>query len=341
MDGTRIGILGGGAWGTALAIHLGGRGVPVGLWIHEEDLVLRMRRRRDNPLYLPGHEVPASVLPTGDVGEAVDGVALVVFAVPSPFARAVHEALAPSLPPGVPVVVATKGIEEGTLLLPTQVAASCLPTGTAVAAVSGPSFAEEVARGVPTAVVAAAEEPSIATAVQARLSGETLRVYTTDDVVGVQVAAALKNVVAIAAGIVDGLGLGHNTAAALITRGLTEMRRLGIAMGASGETFAGLSALGDLVLTCTGSLSRNRQVGQALGRGERLTDVLVRMRHVAEGVGTTRSAWHLARRHEVTMPIVDEVHRILYEDGDPAEAVRRLMTRPLGREEPASLKDRP
>ncbi|HEX4823157.1 MAG TPA: NAD(P)H-dependent glycerol-3-phosphate dehydrogenase [Candidatus Polarisedimenticolaceae bacterium] len=341
VESARIGILGGGAWGTALAIHLSGRGVPVGLWIHEDDLVERMRQRRDNPIYLPGHEVPALVVPTGRVDEAVSGVALAVLAVPSPFAREVYRRLAPSLGSGVPVVVATKGIEEETLLLPTQVAAACLPAGTPVAALSGPSFAEEVARGVPTAVVAAAADPAVAATVQSLLSGETLRLYTTGDVVGVQVAAALKNVVAIAAGIVDGLGLGHNTAAALITRGLAEMRRLGVAMGASGETFAGLSALGDLVLTCTGSLSRNRQVGRALGRGERLRDVTARMRHVAEGVGTTRSAWHLARRHDVTMPIVDEVHRILYEEGDPAAAVRRLMTRPLGAEEPAGLREQP
>jgi glycerol-3-phosphate dehydrogenase (NAD(P)+) len=341
VEAKRVGIIGGGAWGTALAIHLGSRGVPVGLWIREEELVVRMRRRRDNPVYLPGIEVPAAVVPTGALDEAVAEASIVVFAVPTAFARSTYEALRGILDADATVVVATKGIEEDTLLLPTQVAAATLAPGTPLAAVSGPSFAEEVARGVPTAVVVAAAEPSIAAAVQAWLSGETLRLYTSSDVIGVQIAAALKNVVAIAAGIVDGLGLGHNTGAALITRGLAEMRRLGVAVGAHAETFSGLSALGDLVLTCTGSLSRNRQVGQALGRGERLADVTARMRHIAEGVGTTRSAWHLATRHAVAMPIVEEVHRILYEDGDPAEAVRRLMTRPLGTEEPAEIRERP
>jgi glycerol-3-phosphate dehydrogenase (NAD(P)+) len=336
-----VGIVGGGAWGTALAIHLGKRGTPVRLWMREAELIDRMRRRRDNPVYLPGLEVPSQVVPTGVIGEAVDGAALVVLAVPTSFARAVYADLRPVLAAGVPVVVAAKGIEKETLLLPTQVAAATLGPPTPVAAVSGPSFAEEVARGVPTAVVVAAEDPAVAADVQARLSGDTLRLYTSGDVIGVQIAGALKNVVAIASGIVDGLGFGHNTAAALITRGLAEMRRLGVALGAAPETFSGLSALGDLVLTCTGTLSRNRRVGQALGRGERLADVIGRTRQVAEGVATTRSAWQLARRHDVSMPIVEEVHRILYEDGEPGEAVRRLMTRPLGAEEPASLRERP
>jgi glycerol-3-phosphate dehydrogenase (NAD(P)+) len=239
------------------------------------------------------------------------------------------------------VVVATKGIEETTLLLPTQVAGAILGDGTRIAAVSGPSFAEEVARGVPTAVVVAAEDLSLAEDVQARLSGQTLRLYTNTDVVGVQVAAALKNVVAIAAGIVDGLGFGHNTLAALITRGLVEMRRLGVAMGGAPETFSGLAGLGDLALTCTGGLSRNRHVGQALGRGERLDDIVASTRHVAEGVGTTRSARDLALRHGVEMPIVEEVYRMLYEDGSPREALGRLMARPLVAEERRAVKERP
>jgi glycerol-3-phosphate dehydrogenase (NAD(P)+) len=335
-----IAIVGGGAWGTALAVSLGERGVPVRLWMREDELVTRMRLRRDNPMYLPGIVVPDDVVPTADLAEALGGSSLVVFAVPTPFARALYGAMGPVLRSGVPVVIATKGIEEGSLLLPTQVAASCLASGTPVAAVSGPSFAEEVARGVPTAVVVAASDSALAGLIQARLSGGALRLYTNTDVVGVQVAAALKNVVAIAAGIADGLGFGNNTVAALVTRGLAEMRRLGLALGASAETFSGLAALGDLVLTCTGALSRNRQVGQALGHGERLADVTSRMQHVAEGVGTTRSAWDLARRHAVDMPIVEEVHRILYEDGVPREAVRRLMTRPLGSEERGAERER-
>jgi glycerol-3-phosphate dehydrogenase (NAD(P)+) len=324
-----IAIVGGGAWGTALAVHLAGRERGVRLWMREADLVARMKERRDNPVYLPGVEVPRSVAPTSELAEAVLGADLVVFAVPTPFARQIYAPLAGHLGPGVPVVVATKGIEEDTLLLPTQVASACLHPGASIAALSGPSFAEEVARGVPTAVVVASTDPALARRIQDGLAGDTLRLYTNTDVVGVQVAAALKNVVAIAAGIVDGLGFGQNTVAALVTRGLAEMRRLGVALGGAPETFSGLAALGDLVLTCTGGLSRNRQVGQALGRGERLDDVIGRMRHVAEGVRTARSARDLARRVGVEMPIVEEVYRILYEDGAPREAVRRLMTRPL------------
>jgi glycerol-3-phosphate dehydrogenase (NAD(P)+) len=316
-----------------LGVNLGRRGVPVRLWMHEEDLVRRMLERRDNPVFLPGIEIPESVVPTHDVATAAGGASLVVFVVPTPFARALYVRLRQRIPARVPVVVATKGIEEETLLLPAEVAAACLAEETPIAAMSGPSFAEEVARGVPTAVVIAAQDPGLARTIQERLAGESLRLYTNADVVGVQIAAALKNVVAIAAGIADGLGFGHNTVAALITRGLAEIRRLGVARGAVPETFSGLASLGDLVLTCTGGLSRNRQVGQALGRGERLADVVARMPHVAEGVRTARSARGLARSTGVEMPIVEEVYRILYEDGAPREAVKRLMTRPLGSED--------
>lgn len=333
MNPRPVAIVGSGAWGTALAVNLGRRGVPVSIWMHEEDLVRRMLDRRDNPVYLPGIEIPRGVSPTNDLGAAVAGASLVVFAVPTPYARSLYDRLRPHLGAGVPVVVATKGIEEESLLLPLEVAAERLPAATPIAAMSGPSFAEEVARGVPTAVVIAADEARLAREIQDRLSGETLRLYTNGDVVGVQIAAALKNVVAIAAGITDGLGFGHNTVAALVTRGLAEIRRLGVARGASPETFSGLASLGDLVLTCTGGLSRNRQVGQALGRGERLSDVVQRMSHIAEGVRTARSARDLAARAAVEMPIVEAVYRILYEDGDAGEAVRMLMTRPLASED--------
>jgi glycerol-3-phosphate dehydrogenase (NAD(P)+) len=328
-----IAIIGGGAWGTALAVNLAQRGVPVRLWMHEDELVRRMLARRDNPVFLPGVEIPDTVQPTHDIATALDGVSLVVFAVPTPFARALYGQLARRIGRGVPVVVATKGIEQDTLLLPMEVAKSCLAAGTPIAAMSGPSFAEEVARGVPTAIVIAARDAGLARAIQDRLAGETLRLYTNADVVGVQIAGALKNVVAIAAGVADGLGFGHNTLAALITRGLAEIRRLGVARGASPATFSGLASLGDLVLTCTGELSRNRHVGQALGRGERLSDVIARMPQVAEGVRTARSARDLARKAGVEMPIVEEVYRILYEEGVPREAVRRLMTRPLASED--------
>lgn len=341
MTPERIAIVGGGAWGTALAVSLSGRGVPVGLWMRETELVQRMRERRDNPVYLPGIEIPPSVHPEESLAQAVDRASFVIFAVPTRFAREVYLELRPVLPAGAPVVVATKGIEEGSLLLPTQVATEGLAPGARIAAISGPSFAEEVARGFPTAVVVAADDPALAAEVQAGLSGQALRLYTNADVVGVQVAAALKNVVAIAAGIVDGLGFGHNTMAALVTRGLAEMRRLGLAMGGASETFSGLAGLGDLALTCTGGLSRNRQVGQALGKGERLADIVAGTRHVAEGIGTTRSAHDLALRHDVDMPIVDEVYRTLYEDGSPKEAVSRLMARPVGSEERSARQERP
>jgi glycerol-3-phosphate dehydrogenase (NAD(P)+) len=337
MNAEPIAIVGGGAWGTALAVSLGRRGVPVRLWMYEDDLVRRMIVRHDNPVYLPGVEIPETVAPTHDLATAVAGATLVVSAVPTPFARA----LAREIAPGVPVVVATKGIEEDTLLLPTEVAASCLAPHTPIAAISGPSFADEVARGVPTAIVVASVDAALARRVQDRLAGDTLRLYTNADAVGVQIAAALKNVVAIAAGIADGLEFGHNTLAALITRGLAEIRRLGVARGAHPDTFSGLASLGDLVLTCTGGLSRNRQVGQALGRGERLSDVIARMAHVAEGVRTARSARDLARKTHVEMPIVEEVYRILYEDGIPKEAVRRLMTRPLGPEDRPAIEGAP
>ena len=331
-----VAIVGGGAWGTALAVNLGGRGVPVRLWMHEPDLVRRMLARRDNPVFLPGIEIPESVVPTDALAGAVAGASLVMFAVPTPFARALYGQLRPLIAARVPVVVATKGIEEETLLLPLEVAAAALAEDAPLAVISGPSFAEELARGVPTAVVIAAKDVAFARSVQDRLAGESLRLYTNTDVVGVQIAAALKNVVAIAAGIADGLGFGHNTVAALITRGLAEIRRLGVARGASPETFSGLASLGDLVLTCTGGLSRNRQVGQALGRGERLADVVARMSHVAEGVRTARSARSLALKAGVEMPIVEEIYRILDEDSPPREAVRRLMMRPLGSEDRAT-----
>lgn len=333
MSPEPVAIVGGGAWGTALAVSLGKSGAPVAIWMHEDELVRRMVSRRDNPVYLPGIEIPDTVKPTTDLAAATLGASLVVFAVPTPYARALYDRLAPHLAAHVPVVVATKGIEEDTLLLPLEVATSRLGPAVPVAAMSGPSFAEEVARGVPTAVVIAAADAGLARSVQDRLSGETLRLYTNADVVGVQIAAALKNVVAIAAGIADGLGFGNNTVAAIVTRGLAEIRRLGVARGASAETFSGLASLGDLVLTCTGALSRNRQVGQALGRGERLADLLAKTSHVAEGVRTARSARDLAALAGVEMPIVEEVYRILYEDGVPRDAVRRLMTRPLASED--------
>ncbi len=322
-------VLGGGAWGTALAVHLAGRGVPVRLWIREPEMVESVRVRRENPDFLPGVLIPEGVTPIDRLDGAGDDLEMVIGVVPSLFAREVYTELAPRLATGVPVVLATKGIEEGTLALPLDVAREILGKTRPAAVLSGPSFAAEVARGVPTALVVASRDDDLASRVQQHLAGVTLRVYTNRDEVGVQLAGALKNVIALAAGVLDGLGLGLNSQAALITRGLAEITRLGLAVGGRPSTFSGLAGIGDLVLTCTGALSRNRTVGQALGRGERLRDILERSRSVAEGVDTTRSAKELARRAGVEMPIVEETYRILYENASAREAVTRLMRRPL------------
>lgn len=333
MSGETVAVVGGGAWGTALAIHLASIGRRVGLWIYEEDLVERMRKRRDNPVYLPGIEIPDSVRPDADLPSAVSGADLVVVAVPSAHARSVHRTLVPWVPRSVPVVVTAKGIEAGTLALPIEVARQEHGDDRRLAVLSGPSFAEEVARGLPTAVVIASDDAALTLSLRDLVAGRSLRVYANHDPIGVQVAGALKNVIAIAAGLAEALGVGRNALAALITRGLAEIQRLGVAMGGDPATFSGLAGLGDLVLTCTGDLSRNRRTGLALGRGERLADLVARSPHVAEGVTTAGSARDLARKLGVELPIVDEVWRVLYDEGSPREAVDRLLGRPLGSEE--------
>jgi glycerol-3-phosphate dehydrogenase (NAD(P)+) len=332
-------VIGAGAWGTALAIHLARIGHPVRQWVYEADLAERFRVHRDNPDYLPGVEIPAAVTPFRDLGEAVDGVGLAIAAVPSQYARGVYGDLSATLPAEAVLVSATKGIEETSLALPLAVAAEAVGGRRPLAVLSGPSFAREVADGLPVALVAASDRPEIADRVQETFASPTFRVYTNNDPIGVQVAGALKNVMAIAAGAVDGLGMGTNCMAALVTRGLAEITRLGTAMGGAFETFSGLAGLGDLVLTCTGRLSRNREVGQRLGRGEKLAEILRQTRSVAEGVRTTISARQLARMIEVEMPIVEQVYRILYEERDPREAVSELMTRPLRHESPGRPAD--
>lgn len=336
MNGGPVGVIGAGAWGTAFAIHLARVGVPVRLWVREEEVLHRIRGRRDNARFLPGIAIPEAVAATPSLSEAVSGASLAVLMVPTPFARSVYRSLAPHLGWETPVAVAAKGIEDDTLELPLAVVRQELGAPRGGAVLSGPSFAAEVARGSPTALVVASDDPALAASIQDRLSSETLRLYTNEDVVGVQVAGALKNVIAIAAGVAAGLGLGGNTGAALLTRGIAEIARLGVALGGRAETFSGLAGLGDLVLTCNGELSRNRRVGLALGRGERLDDVLAQSVHVAEGVRTARSARRLAKRHGVEMPIVEEVCRLLDDETSPAEAVRRLMRRPLVPEDAGS-----
>lgn len=322
-------VIGGGAWGTALAIHVAGLGHPVGLWVRDADLAQWMRRHRDNPVYLPGVRLPSAITVHDRLVDAAASCEGVLAVVPTPFSREVLGALRPVLSRGVPVVLANKGIEEHTLALPLEIASEALGEEVPIALLSGPSFAPELARGRPTAVVAASGDPQLARWVQSTLSGGSLRVYTNDDTVGVQVAGALKNVMAIAAGVVHGMEMGHNAIAGLVTRGLAELTRLGVALGGRPATFSGLAGLGDLVLTCTGELSRNRRVGEGLARGERLQDVLSHSRSIAEGVRTTRSARALALGAGVAMPIVEEVHRLLFEGGSPEQAVARLMSRPL------------
>ena len=329
MDNPVIAIVGGGAWGTALAIHLSRKDCPVRLWIRETELVARMRERHDNPVYLPGIPVPDAVVPFEEIGATVGGVDLVVVAVPSQFVRGVYREMVADTAPTTRVVVACKGIEEDTLALPVDVAIDELGHSQRMAVLSGPTFAEEVASGRPSAVVVASSDESVGREVQQRLSSPTLRLYTNGDPVGVQIAGALKNVIAIGTGISESLGMGTNARAAIITRGLAEISRLGIRVGGQASTFSGLAGLGDLVLTCTGALSRNHTVGQRIGHGERLQDILDRSRSVAEGVPTTRSARRLARKVGIDMPLVEELHRILFEDGPPLEAMERLMTRPL------------
>ncbi|MCP3982427.1 MAG: NAD(P)-dependent glycerol-3-phosphate dehydrogenase [bacterium] len=329
----RLGVIGGGAWGTALALHAARCGHRVTQWIREADVVEGIRERGDNPRFLPGFPYPQELAVTDRLADACDAAELLVAAVPSQYARAVYAELAPQVESRAPVVVASKGIEEDSLELPLDVAREALGPAQPLAVLSGPSFARELAAGQATAVAVASGDEGLARNVQNILSSTVLRLYTNPDPIGVQVAGALKNVIAIAAGIADSLELGSNTQAALITRGLAEIARLGVRLGGDAATFSGLAGLGDLVLTCTGELSRNRTVGRRLGAGERLDDILDASPAVPEGVRTTRSARSLAVREGVDMPIVCEVYGIIYEDGSPAESLARLMRRELKTEE--------
>jgi len=321
----RASVVGAGAWGTALANVLAQNGHEVTVWAHEPDVVQDINDVHENRAFLAGCPLDGRVRATSDAREAVDGAALIVVAAPSPHVRAVIRPITPRA--GTVVAVASKGIEHGTLALMTDVVAE--EWDAQVVALSGPSFAAEVASRQPTAVVAASADGSPAQRVQDWFSNDVFRVYTNADVVGVELGGALKNVMAVATGIAEGLAYGFNTRAALITRGLAEMARLGAALGASPATFAGLAGMGDLVLTCTGSLSRNRAVGVAIGQGMRLEDALAGKSTVAEGVNTTESASALAARHGVEMPIVEMVRRVLFERYDARRAVAELMTRDL------------
>ncbi len=331
-------MLGAGSWGTALAVLLAHKGLEVSLWARRAEMAGQLAQERENSLYLPGVSLPPSLIPTAHLEEALEGVQVILFVVPSHgfrhVARRVGRVLAGNS--GVEALVsATKGIENETLSLMTDILVQELPTWAkeAVAALSGPSFAKEVARGMPTAVTIAAATPLLSRRLRELFSTNSFRAYSSQDLVGVQLGGAVKNVLAIAAGISDGMGFGANTRAALITRGLAEMARLGGALGGDPLTFSGLAGLGDLVLTSTGDLSRNRRVGLELGRGRRIEEILADMRMVAEGVKNTQSVQRLAEAHGVEMPITACVYRILYEDYDPRAAVAELMARPLKEEE--------
>jgi len=326
-----IAIVGGGSWGTALAIHLARSAGAVRLWAREPEVVEGIRTRRRSPWYLPDLEIPSGVDATTEVAEAVRGASLVVVVVPSEFFAATLKSVGP-LSDAVPIVTATKGFDPERHLRMSEVVGEQFPHAR-VAALSGPTFAREVALGRPTAAVIASRDDALAGELQKRLGAREFRLYANRDGVGVEAGGALKNVMAIATGLVDGLGLGENARAALITRGLAEMTRLAVALGAMPATLAGLAGLGDLVLTCTGSLSRNRQLGIALTRGETVAAVEDRTRMVAEGVRTVTSALALARRHGVSMPICQEVGAVLFDGKAPTDALASLLERPLRREE--------
>lgn len=332
---THAAVVGGGSWGTALAKVLADKGETVRLWARDAALVDTMRRTRENFRYLPGVLLPETVHATAELGHALEGADLVVLVVPSHTLRDVaREMRRLGLTPGVPIVSATKGIETDTLELMSEVLESELPAERHrdLAYLSGPSFAREVANGLPTAIVMASRNDELAHRLQHRFSSERLRVYANDDVVGVEVGGALKNVIAIAAGAADGLGIGFNARAAMITRGLNEIARLAMAKGGNALTLAGLAGLGDLVLTCTAELSRNRTVGFELGRGRSIDEILAGMTQVAEGVRTAKSAYLLGEKLGVELPITGEVYRVLYEKKPVREAVTYLMTRALVRE---------
>jgi glycerol-3-phosphate dehydrogenase (NAD(P)+) len=325
---TTVAVLGAGSWGTTLANLLVGKGETVRLWAYEPEVVEAINRTRENPLFLPGVRLGANLRAFGDPREAVSGAGVILSAPPSHVTRAVVDGVREAVAPGVLVVSATKGIENDTLALMSEVFAERLPEARFVA-LSGPSFAIEVCQGQPTAVVAAARDEASALAAQQLFATPAFRVYSGRDVVGVELAGALKNVIAIAAGILEGLGLGHNPRAALITRGLAEITRLGVAMGADPSTFAGLAGMGDLVLTTTGSLSRNRALGVALAQGQTLEEYRTAHRSVAEGANTSRAGVALGARMGVELPIIQKVCEVLFSGKPARDAVPELMGREL------------
>ncbi len=330
----KLSIVGAGSWGTALAATFAQLGHDVTLWAYEAEVVEGIRARHENPVFMPGIKLPENLSATGDLGEALRDAEIVVTVMPSHVCWALYERMLPHLRPDMIFVSATKGLDTSRLMrmsevIDTVVGQSFRPR---LCVLSGPSFAKEVICGDPTAVVVASDDRDAVLEVQQEFASPALRLYTSNDLVGVELGGAVKNVIAVAAGVVEGLGLGHNPTAALITRGLAEITRLACACGAKRETLAGLAGMGDLVLTCTGDLSRNRTVGVELGKGRKLADIIGSMRMVAEGVKTTIATVALAQKLQVEMPITRQVHRILEGEVSPREAIRELMERSLKEE---------
>ncbi len=332
---TRVAVIGAGSWGTALAQLLATQGHEVRLWVRSPHLAQRLTRERENAVYLPGVPFHPRLTCTADMRAVTAGTETFVSVVPSHAVRTVWAMLAPHVPQNALLISATKGIEAGSLCTMSQVLQATLAScpGLRLAVLSGPTFAQEVSQGLPAVAVVASQQRAVAETVQQLYSTATFRVYTNTDVLGVELGGALKNVMALAAGVCDGLRLGYNTRAALITRGLAEMTQLGVAMGAQAQTFAGLSGMGDLVLTCTGHLSRNYAVGKQLGQGQSLADILSHMQMVAEGVTTTSAAVALGQRWQVEMPIAEQVYAVLQGQVRPREAVTALMQRTLKHED--------
>jgi glycerol-3-phosphate dehydrogenase (NAD(P)+) len=329
-----IGVVGGGSWGTTIANHLALKGMDVDLWVKEEEVCRQIKKERINKTFLPGIRLCRSIRPVQSFKEISEGKDFVFLVVPSHFFRNIITELSPFLSPSTVLIECTKGIENETLMTMSQVITSVLPEdrGNNLMCLSGPSFAREVCRKHPTAVTLASINGKMAGYLQKLLSTDYFRVYTTNDVIGVELGGALKNVIAIAAGISDGLGFGPNARAALLTRGIAEITRLGVSMGAQPLTFAGLAGIGDLILTCTGDLSRNRTVGLKIAEGISISQIVSGMEMVAEGIKTSLSAYNLAKKMGVDMPIIREVYRVIYKAKDPREAVRELMTRELKEE---------
>ena len=334
VNAVKIGVVGAGSWGTALANLLGLKGYKIDLWVFEKEVKEQIQAYRENKVFLPGFPLSANIFPSNDISEVVSTKDIVLLVVPSHVMRETVQQIRGHVSPSTIIVSASKGIENKTHLTMSGVLKETLPEipENSFAVLSGPSFAQEVAKKFPTVIAVASEDQKVSGFVQHIFAAPYFRVYTNNDMIGLELGGAVKNVIAIATGIIDGLRLGLNTRAALITRGLTEIRRLGLKLGANPRTFAGIAGVGDLVLTCTGDISRNHTVGKKIGEGMKVKEILSEMRMVAEGVKTAKSVYNLSRRLDIEMPISHEVYHILYDDVSPKEAVQRLMTRDLKNE---------